>query len=148
MRLALDTNVLVYAEGIDDPERQRQADDLIAAIPPGDLLIPIQVLGELFNVLTRKARWPHDRARDAVLDWHRDAIMPAMDPSTLTAALDLATDHGLTIWDAVIVNAAAEAGCRLLLSEDLQHGFVWRGMTIVDPFRPERHPLLAAALRG
>ncbi len=29
---------------------------------------------------------------------------------------DLATDHRLGIWDAVIFSSAAEGGCRLLLS--------------------------------
>jgi predicted nucleic acid-binding protein len=32
---------------------------------------------------------------------------------------------GLSIWDAVIYSAARAAGCRLLLSEDLQTGFNW-----------------------
>ena len=39
---------------------------------------------------------------------------------------------------------AADAGCRLLLSEDLQDGFTWRGVTVVDPFADKPHPLLAA----
>jgi predicted nucleic acid-binding protein len=38
-------------------------------------------------------------------------------------AADLAADHQLAIWDSVIIAATAEAGCRLLLSEDLQEGF-------------------------
>jgi predicted nucleic acid-binding protein len=42
--------------------------------------------------------------------------------------------------------AAAQAQCRLFLSEDLQDGFIWRGMTVANPFAPERHPLLADAL--
>lgn len=43
----------------------------------------------------------------------------------------------------MILSAAAEAGCRLLLSEDMQSGFTWAGTTIVDPFAAETHPLLA-----
>ncbi len=38
--------------------------------------------------------------------------------------------------------AAAEAGCRLLLSEDLQEGFTWGGVTVVNPFAATVHPLL------
>jgi predicted nucleic acid-binding protein len=61
-------------------------------------------------------------------------------------ATDLATDHGLTIWDSVVLAAAAEAGCRLLLSEDLQDGFTWRGVTVTNPFAPTLHPILAGLL--
>ena len=62
--------------------------------------------------------------------------------------MDLAADHGLSIWDAVIVAGAAQAGCRLLLSEDLQNGFTWQGVTVVNPFAPEVHPLLREALKN
>jgi predicted nucleic acid-binding protein len=38
------------------------------------------------------------------------------------------------MWDALILNAAAEAGCGLLLSEDMAGGFAWRGTVVIDPF--------------
>ena len=65
--------------------------------------------------------------------------------SASDAATTLAADHGLTIWDAMILTVADEAGCRLLLSEDMQHGFTWRGVTIVNPFTSDLYPLLMAA---
>jgi predicted nucleic acid-binding protein len=58
----------------------------------------------------------------------------------------LACDHQFEIWDALIVSTAAEAKCRLLLSEDLHDGFVWRGLTVVNPFAKRRNPLLDAVL--
>ena len=42
--------------------------------------------------------------------------------------------------------AAAEVGCRFVLSEDMHAGFAWRGLTVVDPFAAGLHPLLAASL--
>ena len=62
-------------------------------------------------------------------------------------AADLAADHDLCIWDAVVLSASAEAGCRLLLSEDLQEGFTWRGVTVTNPFAATKHVLLRALLR-
>ena len=64
----------------------------------------------------------------------------------MLAAADLATDHQLGIWDAVILSAASQAGCRLLLSEDLQEGFTWGGVTVVNPFSSPQHALLHALL--
>jgi len=61
-------------------------------------------------------------------------------------ATDLASDHGLTIWDSVVLSASVEAECRLLLSEDLQEGFTWHGVTLTNPFTLRLHPLLAALL--
>ena len=62
------------------------------------------------------------------------------------SATDLAVDHKVNIWDAVIFAAAAEAGCSLLLSEDLKEGFTWGGVTVVNPFAARPHPLLAGLL--
>ena len=64
----------------------------------------------------------------------------------MLAATDLATHHRLGIWDAVILCAAAVAGCRLLLSEDSQEGFTWNGVTVTNPFSQEKHELLAGLL--
>ena len=63
-----------------------------------------------------------------------------------SAATDLATDHQLGIRDAIILSAASQAGCRLLLTEDLQEGFTWAGVTVVNPFSSPRHALLEALL--
>ncbi|MDV3256212.1 MAG: hypothetical protein LOX97_00170, partial [Sphingomonas sp.] len=62
------------------------------------------------------------------------------------AAADLSVDHKLQFWDALIVSAAADAGCAMLLSEDMQHGFVTRGLTIVNPLTDAPHPKLAALM--
>jgi len=95
--------------------------------PQEAAVIPVQVLGELFNVLVRKGGKSRSDARDALLSW-RDTF-PVVETSSevMLAAADLATDHQLGIWDAVILSAASQAGCRLLLSEDLQEGFTSAG---------------------
>lgn len=66
--------------------------------------------------------------------------------AVMVNAADLACDYGLTIWDAIVLAASAEAECRLFLSEDLQLGFTWRGVTVINPFASAPHPLLAALL--
>ena len=67
--------------------------------------------------------------------------------SAFQAAIDLAIDHRLQIWDALIMAVAAENRCRMLLSEDLQNGFIWRGVTVVNPFAAPSSPLLENILR-
>src|SRR5205814_10359457 len=146
VKVALHTNVLAYAEGVDGTKRRNIALDLVRRLPQEAAVIPVQVLGELFNVLVRKAGKSRSDARAALLSW-RDTF-PVVETSSevmLTAA-DLATDHQFGIWDAVILSAASQAGCRLLLSEDLQEGFTWGGVTVVNPFASPQHSLLNALL--
>jgi predicted nucleic acid-binding protein len=146
VKVALDTNVLAYAEGLDSEERRAKAMALVARIPQGAGVIPAQVLGELFNVLVRKAGRSRETARDALLSW-RDAFSTApTNPATVLLAADLAADHTLGIWESVILATASQAGCRLLLSEDMQEGFTWGGVTIVNPFSTPVSPMLDSLL--
>jgi predicted nucleic acid-binding protein len=58
----------------------------------------------------------------------------ASDLEVLELAFELADRHRLQTYDSVIVASAARAGCAILFSEDMQHGFEWQGVTIVNPF--------------
>lgn len=146
MRVALDTNVLAYAEGVNGAERRRAALELIRRLPQEAVIVPTQVLGELFNVLVRKGGKTRGQARDALLSWRDTFTVVETSPEIMLTAADLATDHQLGIWDAVILSAGSRAGCRLLLSEDLQEDFTWAGVTVVNPFSSPRHALLQALL--
>jgi predicted nucleic acid-binding protein len=148
VKVAVDTNILAYAEGVNGATRQEPAVDLLSRLPEGTTILPVQALGELFNVLVKKARRTRAEARTAILTWQDAFQLVETSPAIMLAAADLATDHQFSIWDSVIVCAAAEAGCRLLLSEDLQEGFTWGGVTVTNPFATTMHPLLASLLKS
>lgn len=146
MRAALDTNVLVYAEGIGDARRCAQAVELIGRLNTRDVLLPAQTLGELHRVLVAKGGRDAVAAREAVLGWVDGFEVADSSVTCFVSALDLCADHGLRIWDALVCAVAAENRCRVLLTEDLQAGFTWRGLTVIDPFAQPHHPLLTGLL--
>jgi predicted nucleic acid-binding protein len=125
---------------------KKTALELVQRLPDGVTLLPVQTLGELFNLLVRKAGRSPGKARKAILSWHDAFPLIETSAAVMLAAADLATDDQLSIWDSVILSAAAEAGCRLLLSEDLQDGFTWKGVTVTNPFASSMHELLTALL--
>jgi predicted nucleic acid-binding protein len=144
--VAIDTNVLAYAEGVNGAPMRARALALLERLPPESTLLPVQTLGELFQVLVRKTRRSRRDAAGAVLSWGDAFPLIESSPDVLLAATDLAQTHDLGLWDAVILSAAADARCRLLLSEDLQDGFTWRGVTVTNPFKKPLHPLLQSLL--
>ena len=146
MRVALDTNILAYAEGTNGAAMKSAALELIDRLPPEETLLPAQTLGELFTVLVRKAGRSRAEARTAILSWGDAFPLIETSGDVLVSAADLATDHQLFLWDAVILAASADARCRLMLSKDLHDGFTWRGVTVVNPFATPKHPLLEAVL--
>ena len=146
MRVALDTNILAYAEGICDAARRDSTLELLDRLPSESVLLPAQVLGELYRVLNGKAGRPSDAVRSVVLQWADSFEVADSTWTAFQAAFDLTVDHGLQIWDALVLAVTAENRCRLLISEDLQHSFTWRGVTVVNPYRIPSHPLLSSLL--
>lgn len=149
-RIALDTNIAAYLAGVrrkpGDSAKIERVRELIDHLSVGSTLVaPAQMLGELFVVLRRSGA-SSNQARQILLEYSEVFATSASEVRTAVAAADLAVDHKLQFWDALIVTAATDAGCTLLLSEDMQHGFVWRGLTIVNPLTEPAHPKLSALL--
>lgn len=146
MNVALDTNILAYAEGLNDTKRQAAAIQPVSQLAPQSTFLPIQALGELFAVLVKRGRRSREDARQAILHWGDTFPLTESSSDVVLRAMDLAADHRMFVWDAFMLSSAAEAKCRLLLSEDLQEGFTWGGVTVANPFAAQRHPLLLKAL--
>ncbi len=146
MKVALDTNILAYMEGVNDVERQRAAQNLIRRIGNPRVTLPIQSLAELFFVLVRKAKWSSVDAELSIATWMAGYDTVDTTRAVLTDAASLSARNGFQLFDGIILAAAAEANCSLLLSEDMHEGFTWRGCTIVNPFAKVHHPFLMAAI--
>ena len=126
-----DTNILIYAFAAGD-HRSARAEALM--VEGG--VIGVQVLNEFTNVARRKLGWDWAQV-DSALAVISELVGPAR---PLTAdiharAVKLARDSTLSFYDALVVAAADAAGCRVLLTEDLQHGRKFGGLTVENPFR-------------
>lgn len=152
IRVALDSNILAYLAGVsrtaeDDAKIEKVRELLRDLGERVSLVAPAQTLGELFVVLRRSGA-SAEEARTILMEFADAFGTSASEAQTAIAAADLVVDHKLQFWDALIVTASAEAGCTLLLSEDMQDGFVTRGLTIANPLAQEKHPKLGALLES
>ena len=129
MKAFFDTNILVYAQQHGDKaERSREL------LSRGGV-ISVQVLNELASVLRKKLGKNWREIEEVVAD-ALDLLDPPL-PLTLPlhcAALALARDHNVSLYDALIVAAAQEARCDILYSEDMQQDRVFGSLKIVNPF--------------
>ena len=129
----LDTNILIYAFTTGD-RRCAPAEALLAA----GGVIGVQVLNEFTNVVRSKLRWDWPQL-DSALEVIAELTEPAR-PLTAdihTHAVKLARTSTLSFYDALIIAATADAGCRVLLTEGMQHGRKFGGVTIRNPFLKE-----------
>jgi predicted nucleic acid-binding protein len=134
-RCFVDSNVLVYS---DDrragPKRDRARELIEDAMITGTGVLSLQVLQEYFAVSTKKLGLSADSARQKIEILSQLDIVILGVPDLL-AAIDLHRLHQLSIWDALVIRAALNAGCRILYSEDLQDGRRIDGLEIVNPFK-------------
>ena len=145
--IALDSNILVYAQQRDDTQgRDLAAFDIIAKASLRGAIVPLQTLGEFLNVCRTKLTVTPQDAIDQVLDYAQLFDCPATEVHDLTAAAVLADRYRLQFFDALIVTVASRAGATLLLSEDLQDGFEFQGLRIMNPFAPANLAELASLL--
>ncbi len=135
VRNFFDTNVLVYADDKSAPAKQKRAVELVAEHRrSGTGVLSLQVLQEYFVTVTRKLAVDAQTARRKVeLLAEFDVVTPEV--TDILAAIDLHRLHNFSFWDALVLRAAKQAGCRVLLSEDLQHAREIDGVRIVNPFQ-------------
>lgn len=132
----VDTNVLIYSEDGAHPQKQAQAVDWLAELWRRRCgRVSTQVLSEFYVNVTRKIKpaMPSGDARAEVRRYQRWQPWP-IDHVTVESAWAIESRFGLSYWDALIVAAARQLGCRFLLSEDMQHEQHIDSVQIINPF--------------
>ena len=144
MSCFFDTNVLVYVFDKAEPAKQALAQELVTEhMSARDMVLSTQVLQELYAVLTRKKRLGAADALEVVTTFAQERVVPAS-ADTVLRGLALSQRHQISAWDALILQAALDAGCTTLYSEDLQAGARFDELVVVNPFEPQVHEPRAA----
>lgn len=131
----LDTNILCYLYDSRDMTKQNLAqkifNDLLTSY---NIQISTQVLQEFCNVCLNKIHIPNDKVQDYIkllsqLPVHLN------NSGTISTALTISKETQFSFWDSLILSAAEESKCTILLSEDLNDGQIVHGVKIVNPFK-------------
>ena len=132
----VDTNVFLYARDSREATKQTLAAEWLAFLWQEQTgRTSVQVLSEFYVNATRKLSpgLSADAAWDDVQSLMAWRPQP-LDEAILTGGRQIQARYGLSWWDSLVVAAAQEQGCGLLLTEDLQDGMVFGGVTSRSPF--------------
>ena len=148
MSCFFDTNVLVYVFDRNDSVKQMRAQNLVGEhMSARDMVLSTQVLQELYVTLTRKKHLGAADALEVVTTFAQERIVPTTAELVLRG-LALGQQHGVSAWDALIVQAALDSGCTTLYSEDFQDGMRFDGdLAVVNPFAQQAHQSVMPAPR-
>lgn len=130
----LDTNILLYACSADpaDTGKQARASSLILETR---FALSAQVLQEFIaNALKKKSLGIGDQAMEATLELAGHVPVLPVSLELVLYAVTLRRRHTISQWDATILAAAIELGCHTPYTEDLNHGQVYDGVRVLNPF--------------
>jgi len=133
----LDTNIFVYSFDKKEPGKQARSRDLIREALNQGGCVSWQVVQEFANVAFKGFQVPFES--DMLREYLDSVLLPLCalfpDKDFYKEAVGVQWETRFSWYDSLIVTAAVKLGCTTLFSEDLQHGRIFRGLTIIDPFR-------------
>ena len=133
-RFTLDTNLLVYSVDLDAGPRHTAAAQIVCGAVRRDCWLTLQAISEFYAAVTRKGYASPAEAAVTAGDWLQTFPCAAVSAACIRAALADTEAGRASYWDALLVATAAEAGCRLILTEDLADGTTLGGVVIHNPF--------------
>jgi predicted nucleic acid-binding protein len=133
-RTFVDVSVLVRLFDDDQPERQAAARALIGGAGGPSLVVSGPVLAEFAEIVTSRLARPLSAvvARRALAELAELTVVSA-DASLVLAAADTGDEAGMSMRDALALEAAVVGGCDRMATEALAHDSVVRGVRIEDP---------------
>jgi predicted nucleic acid-binding protein len=147
-RFTLDSNILVYSVDGSAGLRREAARQIVLAAARLDCWLTFQAISEFYAAVSRKRIVPDALAAELAADWLTAfRCVPVSEPA-VRAALSNAAAGRASYWDALLVATAAEAGCTLVLTEDMANGAVLGGVQIHNPFAEDGLTELTRELLG
>lgn len=131
-----DTNVLVYAFDQSEPDKGVIAKGLIHDFgSKGNLVLSTQVLQEFYATVTKAAKQmlPRKKAEDIVNDFAEFPLVQ-VDKTIVSKAMTRHQSEVFSFRDSLIVEAALQSDCSVLLSEDMQNGLKIDSLIVSNPF--------------
>ena len=134
-KVFIDTNILVYAADKHEPEKRKTCRYLLKKLVRSEEagVISTQVLQEFFVAATRKLGIEALLAKEMTHSFRNFEVVTIV-PILIEEAIDISILNKISFRDGLIIAAAESALCSTLLSEDLNHGQIIRGVTVSNPF--------------
>ena len=144
-RVALDSNILIYAELEPESEKGTRSAALILRAAR-DGVVPAQVLGEYLRFVQRRAPAAFEEAIRQASIYQAAFLTPPTTDAIINKASELARAHRMQLWDCVVCAASIDAKAKILMTEDMQDGRAIDGLRLINPFAAANAEAIASLL--
>ena len=133
-KVLFDTNIWVYLYAKNLPDKSVKVRELVNNNFTS-IIISTQILGEFYNVLTKKKLKSKDETKQIIQEMVTNFTIVEIDVLKVMAALEINSKYGYTYWDSLVVATALQHNCDILYSEDMQaNQLIEKKTRIVNPF--------------
>jgi predicted nucleic acid-binding protein len=128
----IDSNILIYAYSITEPDKRQTARDTIDKY---NSILSTQVINEFSNNCLKKLNKTHNEIIAAIQEIARNFPITQITIPIIVKALHLQERYQFSYFDCIMLASALEHNCTYIFSEDMQHGQVVENtLTIMNPF--------------
>jgi predicted nucleic acid-binding protein len=128
----IDTNLWIYLHS-KDPKKEIVVQ--LVKQNYSQIVVSVQVLGEMYHALTRKGIKDATEARNIINNIAMSFPPVSVTHATTLKAIDISIKTKFAYWDSLIISSALENNCICLYSEDLNHGqIINKRLSIINPF--------------
>lgn len=132
-KIFIDTNLWIYLHS-DDTSKKQLIHTLLEK-QFENIVISVQILNECFNSLTRKKITSFIEAKNIVENIADSYMVLPLILETTKQAIAIQARYQFSYYDSLVVATALQAECKILYTEDLQHGqIIEKQLTIINPF--------------
>lgn len=133
-KVLLDTNLWVYLYSQNSQNKSVKVRELVNNNFTS-IIISTQILGEFYNVMTKKKLKPKDEGKQIILEMVTNFTIVEIDVLKVITALDINSKYGYTYWDSLVLATALQQNCNILYSEDMQaNQLIEQKTIIINPF--------------
>lgn len=130
----IDTNILAYAVDRHDVTRRKKARSLLRQLRKEGAVISTQIMQEFFVVATNKLSIEPFYAKEILRKLNNFEVI-IVDVGLILEAVDCMATNKVSFWDSLMIVSAERAKCKVIYTEDLNHGQIIRGVQIMNPFK-------------
>ena len=130
----LDTNFLVYLLSDDEPEKRKKCFEILKnSKRHRRFVLSTQVIKEFTSVMIGKHKL-YPLEVKPIIDKLCEYEVLTIQIEMIKDAIDIHLLNKLSFWDSLILSTAISSKCDYILTEDMQHDQIIKGVQIKNPF--------------
>jgi predicted nucleic acid-binding protein len=133
-KIFIDSNIFVYAYTDDDPEKHELSRNLLKDnVLANEIILSVQILNEFYSVMA-KYKHTHSEIKSCSDEIIEQTEIAPLKLDTFKFCLLIKEKYGYSWWDSLVLASALENDCKIVYSEDMQHGqVIENALKIVNP---------------